>query len=211
VDRVSTADLERRIGARPAALAEDHHAVPGIADASLDGAPANWLRGERICRRKEWALDRLRQAGARERQLGAEDPLPELQVGAADDAAGNAAGREVDGGVRRCRCPATRAEHIGILLPVEVAEGAAELAADIEPAPVGQVLGVRHRDAWNSVGSGICRAERKRCCNGRKPQWSGDKFRPGHIPPRSLIPRERNESESPLRTQMIRLFFSSQV
>ncbi len=32
--------------------------------------------------------------------FGAEDPLPELQVGAADDAAGDAAGREVEGSLR---------------------------------------------------------------------------------------------------------------
>jgi hypothetical protein len=102
----------------------------------------------------------------------AEDPLPELQVGAADDAAGYSARTEADGCVRSHR--AAIREDVEIRGPVEVAPGAAELAADIESTPVGEVLGIGHDDAWNSVGRGICRSERQRDRRRCQPQseWS---------------------------------------
>ena len=50
----------------------------------------------------------------------------------------------------------------------------AQTAADVEPAPVGDVPRVRHHHAWNSVGSGICRAERERNRGRGRPQRIGD-------------------------------------
>ena len=58
--------------------------------------------------------------------------------------------------------PALALNTLASVRQLKIAPGAAELAADVDPAPVGEVLGVRHDDAWNPVGRGICRSERQR-------------------------------------------------
>ena len=91
--------------------------------------------------------------------------------------------------------PAVSRKQVEFLVPVNVAaEGAAELAADVETAPVGQVLGVRHDDAGNPVGRRGYWGQHNCCRRNRDtPQkhYRQHGFPLGPRPGESLIPRFR--------------------
>ena len=166
------AHRERGVAARPTALHEHEGPVPRVADARLDRRQPLDVRLEGVGRREKWAGRGLGQTKADVGALETEDPISHLQVGAAEDAAGNAARPKRH---RRRRVNGTGSgEDVEILRPVDVAPGAAELAADVDAAPVGDVLRIGHRvcrepiyrvrpDCQPSAFAGAPKASATRC------------------------------------------------
>ena len=134
--RVAGADgAKLGIATGPTTFDEDHVAVPAIAEAGLDHQQPVDLHRKAVSRSRR-ADGRRIKADADVGRLEAEHPVTHLQVAAAHDAACKTAGRKLRG-------TAGRSELGEILRPPDVAPNAAELAADVEAAPIADVLGIR--------------------------------------------------------------------